>query len=415
MRNAIATGIRGLRHRGIQVVLLVTAYLLFANFLPLQAHQGLYTISVFIKDLLLWTLPLTVGLFIAHTICSFEQKAPLFILSLLLFEALSNLASVWYAFACGHMAMDVLPAFKMPVATVDFAALWHIPFNKPAWWSADKGVFFGLLIGCVAALTQRRALINTISIGKEAAQWMLTKIFSRLIPLFILGFVAQMYQTQRLHDMFAHYGTLIIWLVVFLALYIIMLFFVGSKGSPREATRAMKNLMPAGGISFTSGCSLSTMPWTIEGTGKNLQNPEFAKAVIPATTNIQQIGDCITNTFLCFLIYKQFFGVCPDLITWLNFSVVFVLARFTTAAVLGGAIFIMLPIYEAYLSFNAEMIAIILAFNVILDPLVTSSNVVANGALCRIFERVWLSVLNAMSCCVRVTEKSTRTIGPVKE
>ena len=49
----------------------------------------------------------------------------------------------------------------------------------------------------------------------------------------------------------------------------------------------------------------------------------------------------------------------------------------------------MLPIYEAYLGFTPEMIAIILAFNVILDPLVTSSNVLANGALCRIFERAW--------------------------
>ena len=49
----------------------------------------------------------------------------------------------------------------------------------------------------------------------------------------------------------------------------------------------------------------------------------------------------------------------------------------------------MLPIYEAYLDFNGEMIALILALNVILDPLVTGCNVLANGALCRTFERVW--------------------------
>ena len=77
----------------------------------------------------------------------------------------------------------------------------------------------------------------------------------------------------------------------------------------------------------------------------------------------------------------------------MSFTTVFVLARFATAAVLGGAIFIMLPIYESYLAFNAEMIAIILAFNVILDPIVTSSNVMANGALCRVFEHVWSRVL----------------------
>ena len=82
----------------------------------------------------------------------------------------------------------------------------------------------------------------------------------------------------------------------------------------------------------------------------------------------------------------------PDLITWGSFSIVFVLARFATAAVLGGAIFIMLPIYESYLNFTPEMIAIILALNVFLDPLITSTNVIANGALCRVFEKVWRKI-----------------------
>ncbi len=140
---------------------------------------------------------------------------------------------------------------------------------------------------------------------------------------------------------------------------------------------------------MTSGCSLSTMPWTIEGTAKNLQNKNLAKVIIPATTNIQQVGDCVVNAFLCFLIYQNFFGHNPDLLTWIQFSCVFVLARFVTAAILGGSIFIMLPIYENYLNFNTEMIAIILALNVVLDPIVTSCNVIANGALCRVFEVVW--------------------------
>lgn len=95
------------------------------------------------------------------------------------------------------------------------------------------------------------------------------------------------------------------------------------------------------------------------------------------------------NTFLCFLIYVHFNGHVPPLSLWIPFSAVFVLTRFATAAIIGGAIFIMLPIYEYYLHFTPEMIAIILAFNVILDPLITGSNVIANGALCRVFEKAW--------------------------
>ena len=390
-----------LRIRGVQVILLLTLYLLLANVLPISVHQGFYTVSLLIKDLLVWMLPLTVSFFIAHTVCTFERRAPLFIITIILFEALSNFTSVWYAYGGGHLAVDFLPSIQLPATNYDFSPLWRLPFSKPSWWSADKGTLLGLVLGFAAAFSKNLSLKNFISQGKERAQWILTRIFSRLIPLFVLGFVARMHQTKLLQHVLAHYGVLLLWLVALIAIYIVILFFLGSG---RHAIQAMRNLFPAGAISFASGCSLSTMPWTMEGTAKNLKNPQLAKAVIPATTNIQQIGDCITNTFLCFLIYRQFFGVSPDIITWMHFSIIFVLARFATAAVMGGAIFIMLPIYETYLSFNPEMIAIILAFNVILDPLVTSSNVVANGALCRIFEKVWMRLPGVRTIALKAND-----------
>lgn len=380
------------KHRGVQVLLVLAVYFSVAQLLPIGVHQGLYTISVFIKDLLMWLLPLTVGFFIAHAIGSFKQQAPLFIITLVVFEALSNFSSVWYAYLGGHLAVEHLPPLTLATSNYDFSALWRLPLFRPAWWSADKGALLGLVLGCVAAFTNRPLFKQIIDQGREKAQWILTKIFSRVIPLFVLGFVARMYQMNLFQDVIVQYSTLLVWLLVLLVTYILALFVIGSEWTLSDIVRSIKNLLPAGGLAFTSGCSISTMPWTIEGTSKNLQNPPFAKAVIPATTNIQQIGDCITNTFLCFLLYRHFFGHPPELLTWATFSAVFVLARFATAAVLGGAIFIMLPIYETYLSFNAEMIAIILAFNVILDPIVTSCNVVANGALCRIYERVWLFI-----------------------
>jgi Na+/H+-dicarboxylate symporter len=167
---------------------------------------------------------------------------------------------------------------------------------------------------------------------------------------------------------------------------------LGNRFHPRNAFSDFKNMVPAGVIAFTSGCSLSTMPVTMEGVAKNLKDPSLANALIPATTNIQQIGDCLANSLLCFWIYKSSFCVAPSFATWASFSIVFVLARFTTVAVLGGAIFIMIPIYKHYLNFNDDMVAIIIAFNVILDPIITSSNVLANGALAKVFENVWMAI-----------------------
>ncbi len=392
MNNLISKGLVYLQQRSIQTILILGLYILIAPLLPLVLNQGLYTISLFIKDVLMWVMPLTVGFFIAFTVTSFERRAPLFIIILLLFETFSNLTSVWYAFGCANIAAEYLPAVKASSIDSDFAALWRIPLARPAWWSAEKGAFAGLLLGCIAAFSKGHYLKPFLEQGKNMVEWMLTRVFARLIPIFVLGFAAQMFETKLIGHVFAHYAILVLWLTCFLGIYIVFLNALAAGWSFARISKSIRNLLPAGGIALTSGCSLSTMPWTIAGAAKNLQNPAMAKAIIPATTNIQQIGDCIAQAFLCFLIYRHFYGQNPDMLMWISFSTVFVLARFATAAVLGGAIFIMLPIYETYLNFTPEMIAIILALNVVLDPIITSANVMANGALCRVFEKAWNGV-----------------------
>lgn len=378
------------RSTSLQTLLVVTLFLLLRPVLPAVAPKLFYTISLVIKDLLVWLMPITVCAFIAHAIMAFDRKAPLFIALLLIFEFCSNFTSVWYAFGTGSLAATYIPKITAIAHQSDFQALGRLPLHKPSWWSADKGFLAGLLLGCVIIFLKNPRGARAIQLLKNTMEVILTRFFRRLIPLFILGFLAQIIETHLVQHMVQHYTTLLVFLCIFLSAYIGILLLLSASFSLSGALRNLRNLLPASGIALTSGCSLSTMPWTIAGAAKNLKNPELAKAVIPATTNIQQIGDCIANTFLCFLLYRYFYGHNPDIWVWLQFSIVFVLARYATAAVIGGAIFLMLPIYESYLNFNGEMIATILAFNVLLDPIITSTNVLANGILCRVFEMVWL-------------------------
>ena len=378
-----------LSQRSMQILIVIGLYLLFASHIPVGIHQLLYTMSMGIKEILVWMMPVTVFFFIAHTVSFFKQKAPLFILSLLAFEALSNLTSVWYSYFAAHIATQSLDMIQPYNLQSSFEPLWEFPYTRPIWWAADKGCMLGLLIGCLVAFYRQTNLVHFLAAGKKTMEFILTRFFARLIPIFVLGFVANMYETQLLQQIFVQYGVLVLVLIGLLVLYLFFLFLLGTGFRVGLSLTHIRNLLPAGGIALTSGCSLSTMPWTIASTEKNLRNPNLAQVLIPATTNIQQIGDCIANSFLCFVLYKQFFGIAPGFTTWISFSLAFALARFATAAVLGGAIFIMLPIYEMYLNFTPEMIAIILACNVMLDPIITSTNVMANGALCRIFEWVW--------------------------
>ena len=378
-----------LRNRSLQTIVVLVVYALLADDLSTRIHQQLYTISLLIKDILMLVMPITIGVFIASTVRSFENKAIIFVITIVMFEACSNFACVWYAFITAKIAVHSLASFNIHNVSNNFEALWRLPLIKPFWWSADKGACVGVVIGCFAAISGNPTLTLYVKRAHKIMEFILTKIFARLIPIFVLGFAAQMHQMKLLNHIFAHYANLLIWLMMFLIAYIFTLFAVGAGFSFMNILRHIKNLLPAGAVALTSGCSLSTMPWTIEGSAKNLHDKSLAQAVIPATTNIQQVGDCIVNSFLCFVIYNNFYDHNPEIYRWFVFSIAFVLARFVTAAMIGGAIFIMLPIYESYLGFTPDMIAIILGMNVVLDPIVTSCNVVANGALCRVFEMVW--------------------------
>lgn len=390
-----------LANRGIQVLLVLILYLSFAGSMPEFGHQLLYTISTLIKDIIIWIIPFTIAFFISHTINSFKKSAPLFILTIMGFEAFSNFCSVWYAFAAANSIADFNTNFAAAETSSNFAVLWRLPFTKPAWWSPQNACIVGAVLGCIGAFYRSLWLQNFIEQGKNVVEVILTKGIARLIPLYILGFVAEAHQKSLISNMVSHYPVLLSWLLLFLTLYILLLFAVGNGFSLKNTLKSIKNILPAVGIATCSGCSLSTMPWTIEGTAKNLRNPKLAQAVIPATTNIQMIGDCLMNAFLLTLLFKQFNGYVPDLWTWLSFSLIYVLARFATAAVLGGAFFLMMPIYEQYLGFTPEMLAILLAFNVILDPIVTIGNVTCNAALCRVFEIVWTPIQNTAQLLVR--------------
>lgn len=363
---------------------------LAALVLPFTPHKILvffYTLALGLKNLILWVIPLIIFFLISSALISFKGRALAFVLLLGIFEACSNFSCLIYANFAGAIAHEFIPLLeKAGTHKMDaLHPLWRFP--EPL-YSPSYAVMMGVAMGLLAVFPGFTGLRVFLLKGKEKADWILQNVFPKLIIPFLLGFLSFLYASGHLISLLSSCSVMVPFLLLFLGVYLSFLYYL-SGGSWAQAFKHFSHLCPAGVLALSSGCSISSMPWTIEGTQKNLSNPDLAKAIIPATTNIQQVGDCITNGFLAYILHCQFMGYPPSLVAWLSFSVVFTLARFATSAVMGGAIFIMLPIYEAYLQFTPTMLSLILALNIILDPLVTSSNVMANGALCRVFERQW--------------------------
>ncbi len=389
-------------NRNFQTITLISIYILAQSYISEQISQILYTISINIKLLLTSFMPVAIIAFIASTISYYKKQAHFFIVLILIFEATSNFSSVWYSYLIGEYFFDIKETFGQLKNLPGFKPLYTLPIHLPHWWSINKGSVIGLLLGIFIAFTDSQKVEKSLFLLKKNVELILTKFFAKLIPIFVLGFIANMYKTNILQSLQPENMITIFKVILAIFFYMLLLFAISAGFNIKRFFSHFLNLLHPGSLAFMSGCSLSTMPWTIKYTSKNLNEPSFAAAVIPATTNIQQIGDCIANSLLCILIYSSFYGHTPDFITWLNFSLVFVAARYATVAVVGGAIFLMLPIYQNYLNFDDHMLAIILALNVLLDPVITSTNVMCNGALCKIFE-------NFFNFCLKKCNKPNNT------
>lgn len=389
-----------LRQTPVLLLFIAIMVFLWGQMLPLTIIQGCYTISIFFKDSLLWVLPLAIASFIATTILGFREKAVLFIGVLLIFEGASNTLSVIYAYGVGNLSQSIIPFFPEQTAHITATTLmpsWSISAWRPAFWAADKAVFFGVFLGLWAAYGQSEMLSLFLIKIRDVSRFMFAKIFMPLIPIYVLGFLLQMNYSGLLHQVMKSYSGVFILLICAISLYILGIFIIAAGFEKNRLGLIIRHIWPTGVIAFSAMSSAATMPFTIAAAEKNLQDPKLAGLIIPATTNIQQVGDCIANALLCLVLLKTFGKPLPEFGAWIVFTSVFVLARFTTVGILGGAIFIMVPIYEQYLGFTPEMVSLIIALNVVLDPLITAANVMANGGLCVVFEKVWRRLVPAVA------------------
>jgi hypothetical protein len=359
--------------------------------IPLDFSKGFYTFSIFLKDCLMLFLPIAIMIYIATALKDFKKNTAFVILLIVLFEAISNTSAVWYAyFAIKLNSFDfvLLP----PGSTKDLETFFSISFLKPSFWSPDKGVIAGAVLGVLLSYQNIPWLARILDNALISVNFILKNIFSKSVPFFAFGFLLNLAHSGLLEDITSRYAYVFGSLSLALTIYLALLFLIGAGFNASLAWRHFVNTLPSGIIAFTSMSSAATMPYTIQGAEKNLQSPSLARMIIPATTNIQQVGDCLINAFMCLVILLSFGKPIPSFYDWSLFTGAFVIARYATTAVAGGAIFVMLPIYETYLGFTPQEISLILALNVVLDPFVTASNVLGNGALAIFLEKILLKM-----------------------
>jgi len=340
------------------------------------------TLVELLKVILLWLMPLLVFFVVSKSVFRLGKSTWLILGMLAIFELISNTCSSIAGLICGSS----LGLERCGLGDVlDPANPYLLIPSPPAWWnptvfmaiSIPVGAYMQRAEGSVAVLWQRAS--QAIALGmKVAMPW--------VARMLLLGYLCNLFSNGS-WNIFVELQPILTMLIPALLLYLLILHAIAARFDIGRLWQQMASCLPAAGIAFCSCSSLDALPWSIKAARQNCQSPDVAEMVSPITASIQMPGDCFINLFLMGALLPMYGRSLPDGFGVLLFLMHFVVNRFAAVGIPGGALMLMLPLYERYLSAPPHLLGLMIVLNAILDPVVAASNVFGNGALVVLFER----------------------------
>jgi len=375
------------------VLLLFVLTLFFGSYIDVATKSKLYAISLLLKDVIVFILPIIIFSFVLNGILNLKNESIKVILILVPLVCLSNFSGFWvsYIFAAPILKTGVISISELNTATPLVPAWsYHLfPLIKN-----DIALISGVALGIIGNFVKWRAL-DKISFTLNAfANFILKKVICPILPLFVLGFIIKMQYEGTLLLVIKEYALLLCLVAILAYGYMFSIMFFLSARDLKKTFQKFRNLIPSVLIGLFSMSSAAAIPTTIKGSEKNLENKNIAKFVVPATANMHLLGDCFALPIIGLALMVSFGYSLPSISQYFVFTLYGVVAKFAAAGIPGGSALIFVPIFESLFGFSAPMLTAVTAIYVLFDPIATSSNVFGHGMFAILFEKIYKKVFN---------------------
>lgn len=166
---------------------------------------------------------------------------------------------------------------------------------------------------------------------------------------------------------------------------------------PKRMWEIFKNALPAILTAFSTMSSAAALPLSIDAAKKNTNDEVLADAVMPLTVNFHMIGDTIIIPIMSLMVLLAFNHPMPSIWQFITFGMFFVLNKFAGGGLPGGSIMITIPILQNYFGYDDIMVAFIIAFYGIMDPIATSGSVAGNNFFVVVLKKLEIEFLKLLS------------------
>lgn len=372
--------------------LMLVAIILFAvligPLLPEAVQSFLYAISLTLKESLIFALPFIVFSLILTSIVHLKQGAIRLILLLIPLMCLSNFIASWLAYFAGNAILQQASiSVVTELTTKTLEPTWDLSF--PSIISTKYAMLLAMGIGLICSFYFAAQGQKIATVLNKITVFILNKLVIPLLPLMILGFVIKMQYEDIFTELMSNYAYIFSMIALLQICYIIPWYIVLAKFKSSIWLTYLKNMVPPFITGFSTLSSAASMPFTLIATRKNVHDPDIVNFVIPSTVNFHLIGDCLAMPIFSMALMMSFGYPLPTLSQYFVFSLYYMVARFSAAAIPGGGAIVIWPLLISQFGFTADMLALTHTLNLVFDPMITAMNIMGNGAFAILFNKIY--------------------------
>ena len=362
--------------------------LLIAPFLPKTVCSFIYSCGLLIKNLLIFTLPFIIFCLIFVSISALGSKALKYIAVIIPLICCSNFMNTMMSYFVSYISIKSGFLNITTANTVSNGLKPLFEINIPTVLSNNVALCSGFISGIILGIF-KPDYTKQICAYLDKVTKIFFKILTPVMPIFVIGTAIKLQYDGVLVSICKNYLPVLLIFVLSASLVVLLQMYLLSGFNFKKCSYYLKNLSPAIVTAFGSMSSAAALPASIKAAEQNVKyNTSNAHIIVPSSVNIHLLGDCFFIPMIALSVMVSFGMQLPTFALYLGFVLHFVLAKFSVAAVPGGGVLVMFNVMQDYLHMSPEMLAIVTALYLLFDPIITTFNVIGNGAMAITFDRI---------------------------
>ncbi len=356
------------------------------------ASEGVMNVVVTAKHLLsqmiMFFVPLIILSFITSSIARMGAIASRLVGVSLVLAYVSSVGAAFMAMGVGYA---MIPRLAMGEAREAVNVVPELIFelNIPPVMGVMSALVLAVMIGLAAVWSRAEMMVKLLEEFQGMVLLLIKRVLIPILPLFIASnFAILSYEGTLVNQLPVFVNVMAIVLVLHFV-WLVVLYGVAAIFTRQNPWQVLRYYTPPYFTAVGTMSSAATLPVSLSAARKSsILNAKSVDFAIPIFSNIHLCGSILTEAFFVMTVSQILYGGLPEPHTMVLFILLLGVFAVGAPGVPGGTVIASLGIVISVLGFDEAATALLLTIFALQDSFGTACNVVGDGALTMIVNKV---------------------------